>query len=534
VSIRSRPSTQARPRAGGDPAPIRPPAHLWHLWQRRAPRAARLAAALAGLAVIITYLVIALSRLSYPFTVEWLESNSLVEVHRILAGQSLYPAPTAAYVPDGYPPLYFAVSAAAASVLGVSYLPLRLVSLVSSLACFALLGRLVQRETGSAAAGTGAAGVFAGVYFATHTWFDVGRVDSLFLALSIGGLYAARSMHRTRGAIAAGALLAAAALTKQTGILEGVVVLAALAVGPRRRLAGVAALTEVTVLGISTLVLGLTSGGWYIFYVFELMSEHALNDSAIAGFWTEILPVIGIAACAALIGALRAPLVLLAGCGALVVESYATLVHSGGDVNDLLPAYLAVALLAGLAMGAQRAWWVAAVSALLVLAQSGWLLSGFHPAQAIPTSADRAVGERFVAGLRALGGTVAIPGDPGLSLLAGMAPAAAHEDAAYDVLRGSDPTAITSFTGSVEHAIATYQYSAIILDSPTPPVGYEPWLSLYYRECPQPLLADVPAAAFRPVAGGITSRPFAVWLPQGRGSCPAAVSILDGSGKETP
>jgi hypothetical protein len=115
-----------------------------------------------------------------------------------------------------------------------------------------------------------------------------------------------------------------------------------------------------------------------------------------------------------------------------------------------------------------------------------------------------------------------------------MAPAAAHEDAAYDVLRGSDPTAITSFTGSVEHAIATYQYSAIILDSPTPPVGYEPWLSLYYRECPQPLLADVPAAAFRPVAGGITSRPFAVWLPQGRGSCPAAVSILDGSGKETP
>jgi len=115
-----------------------------------------------------------------------------------------------------------------------------------------------------------------------------------------------------------------------------------------------------------------------------------------------------------------------------------------------------------------------------------------------------------------------------------MAPYAAHEDAAYDVLRGSDLTAITSFTASVEQAIATYQYSAIILDSQTPPQGYEPWLSLYYRQCPQPLLADVPAAEFRPVAGGITSRPFSVWLPQGRGSCPAVVSILDGSGKETP
>src|SRR5215467_9200976 len=93
----------------------------------RAGRAVRLAVALTGLVAVGAYLVIALSRLTYPFTVEWLESNSLVEVHRILAGQALYAAPTAGYVPDGYPPLYFAVSAAVASVLGVSYLPLRLV-----------------------------------------------------------------------------------------------------------------------------------------------------------------------------------------------------------------------------------------------------------------------------------------------------------------------------------------------------------------------------------------------------------------------
>jgi hypothetical protein len=115
-----------------------------------------------------------------------------------------------------------------------------------------------------------------------------------------------------------------------------------------------------------------------------------------------------------------------------------------------------------------------------------------------------------------------------------MTPAAAHEDAAYDVLRGSDPAAITTFTASVEHALATHQYSAIILDSQTPPVGYQPWLSLYYRECPQLLLAGAPAAAFRPVAGGVTSRPFSLWLPQDRGSCQAAFSLLAGSGQEAP
>src|SRR6185437_15255379 len=273
------PGILRRPRDAAEPAIAR---SSWRQW---APRAARLAAALAGLAAIGAYLFVAVSRLDYPFALEYLEGNSLVEVHRILAGQPLYPAPAAGYVPDGYPPLYFAVSAAAARVLGVSYLPLRLVSLLSSLACFALLARLVQRETGSLAAGTGAAGLFAATYFVTGSWFDVARVDSLFLALSIAALYAARWMSGPPGAVAAGLLLATAALTKQTGLAEGAMVLAVLLTGPRRRLACIAALTEAAVVGVSTLVLGLTSGGWYVFYVFRLMSEHSLTASHLGWFW---------------------------------------------------------------------------------------------------------------------------------------------------------------------------------------------------------------------------------------------------------
>jgi hypothetical protein len=525
VTFSSSPDIKPRPRSAGRPAPA------GRLWRQDASRAARLAAALAGLVAICAYLFIALSRLTYPFALEWLEGNSLVEVHRILAGQSLYPAPSAGYVPDGYPPLYFYVAAAAARVLGVSYLPLRLVSLLSSLACFALLARLVQRETGSIAAGAGAAGVFAATYFATNTWFDVGRVDSLFLALSLGGLYAARWMRGARGAIVAGVLLAATALTKQTGLAEGIAVVAALLGGPRRGLACVAALAEVTVLGVSTLVLALTSGGWYVYYVFQLMGEHSLNDSGFGWFWTALLSTVGIAACAALVGARRVPLVLLAGCAALAVEGYAALVHSGGGINDVLPAYLAVALLAGLALGSTSAWWVPSAAGVLVLAQTAFLLTGFHPSQAIPGSADRAVGERLIAGMRALGGTIAIPADPGLNVLAGLAPTA-HQDAAYDVLRATDQTAIASFRDSAANAVAARRFSAIITDGPGVPLGYPPSLSRYYRQCPQPLLAGVPAALFLPVAGAKV-RPAYVWLPQGGGSCDAAVSLLDGAAKES-
>jgi hypothetical protein len=499
-------------------------------WRQSAPRVVQLAAALAGLVAIGAYLYIALSRLTYPFALEWLEGNSLVEVHRILSGQPLYPAPTAGYVPDGYPPLYFAVSAAAARVLGVSYLPLRLVSLLSSLACFALLARLVQRETGSIAAGTGAAGVFAATYLATDTWFDVGRVDSLFLALSVAGLYAARWMRGTGSAIAVGVLLAAAALTKQTGLAEGVTVIAVLMAGPRRRLACVAALTGAAVLGISTLVLALTTGGWYLYYVFELMAQHSLSGSGFGWFWTALLSTMGIAACAALIGARRVPLVLLAGCAALALEGYAALVHRGGGINDVLPAYLAVALLAGLALSRGSAWWATSASGVLVLTQSAFLLTGFHPSQAIPTRADRAIGQRLIAGMRTLGGTIAVPADPGLNVLAGIAPTA-HEDAVHDVLRATDQTAIAGFRRNAADAVAAHRFSAIITDGPGLPLGYPPSLGQYYRLCPQPLLAGDPAARFRPVAG-VDTRPASVWLPQGGGSCQVVISVLDGAAKE--
>lgn len=494
-----------------------------------APRAARLAAALAGLVAIGAYLFIALRRLDYPFALEQLEGNSLVEVHRILAGQALYPAPSVGYVPDGYPPLYFYLSAAVARVFGASYLTLRLVSLASSLACFALLARLVQRETGSIAAGTGAAGVFAATYFATGDWFDIGRVDSLFLALSIGGLYAVRWMRGTPGAIAAGTLLAAAALTKQTGLAELVAVPAAALLGPRRGLARVAALTAVAVVGLSTLMLRLTSGGWYTYYVVKQMSEHSLTGRNFGWFWTALATAMGLAACSALIGARRVPRELLAGCAALAVEGYATLVHSGGTINDVLPAYLAVALLAGLALGngpgrSSTGRRVTTLAGVLVLAQSVFLLASSHPSQAIPASAGRAAGERLIAGMRALGGDVAVPTDPSLSLQAGMTPSA-HQGAVYDVVRATDMAGIASYKDSAAAALKARQFSAIISPGPGKVFYNPPHLLKYYQECLQPPPAG-PATVLIPVAGH-QPRPAVVWIPRG-GSCQHALRILSG------
>jgi dolichyl-phosphate-mannose-protein mannosyltransferase len=509
------------------------------------PRALRAAAAVAGLAVIGAYLAIALARLGYPFHLEILEGNSLIEVRRILAGQPLYPPPSASYVPDGYPPLYFAVSAAAASVLGPSYLTLRLVSLVASLACFAILGRLAQRETGSRAAGLAAAGLLAATYFATATWFDVARVDSLFLAFSIAGLYAARWARGTRGAMVAGLLLGAAFCTKQSALAEGVAVIAALAARPgRRRLAVPAAATYATIVGGSTLALGLASHGWYVYYVFEQMSQHALDPSAASQFWiSELLPTLGIAIAAAVLGARRTPLVLLAGCAALLVEGFAASTQTGSNVNDLLPAYLAVVLLAGLAMGGRpsatsdrspalrgrpvfllRRWAPVAASAL-VLAQLGALAAGFQLYQALPPNADRVAGQRLAAATRALGGTVAIPADPGIAVAAGLPPT---EDtvAAADVWRSSAQNPKTLFMTSLTRAVAGQRFNGIITEFHRDLRGFPADLPRYYHRCPQTLLDGALSVPFPPNAN--TAFAVSVWLPNGHGpSCAAVARMLE-------
>jgi Dolichyl-phosphate-mannose-protein mannosyltransferase len=520
-----------------------------------APRAVRVVAALAGLAVIGTYVGVALARLGYPGHLEILEDNSLIEMRRILAGQQLYPAPSAGYVPDGYTPLYFAVSAAAASVLGQSYLPLRLVSLVASLACFAILGRLVQRETGSRGAGLAAAGLLAATYFGTYTWFDLGRVDSLFLALSVAGLYAARWAGRTRGAIVAGLLLGAAFCTKQSALAEGVAVLVALAAGPRRRLAVPAAITYAAVVGGSTLALGLASRGWYVYYVFEQMSQHALNPTAASQFWVnELLPTLAVALCAALLGARRMPFTLLAGCAALVAESFAARAQSGSNLNDLLPAYLAVAVLAGLAMGGRspllpsvapgrlaRArvagmapfariarWrarpWIPVAAGVLVIVQIGLLASGFRLSQAFPPDNDRAADQRLVAAARSLGGTVAIPAAPGIAVSAGLPPTE-DQVAAADVMRASDQSAKAVFMASLAQAVATQKYSAIFTEYYGDLRGFPADLPLYYYQCPQLPRDGVLSVPFAANAANLN---IYVWLPIGHGpSCAAVIRTLE-------
>ena len=89
-----------------------------------------LSAALYFLGILAAAVV---ARVAYPYEIEWMEGGVLAHVARILRGQPLYARPTLEFTPFLYPPLYYAVSAAVAKLVGLSLVPLRLVSVVATL-----------------------------------------------------------------------------------------------------------------------------------------------------------------------------------------------------------------------------------------------------------------------------------------------------------------------------------------------------------------------------------------------------------------
>lgn len=344
--------------------------------------ATRVVVVVASLVPVGVYLYVALRRLGYPYELEWLEGGAVEIVRRAADGQSLYVAPTLHYVPYPYTPLYFWVSGLVAHVTGVGFLPLRLVSVLSSVGCFAILFRLVQRETGDPVAGALAAGLFAATYEIGFTWLDIGRVDSMYLLLLLASVAAARRAWAPRSAPAAdepsdepgaragrdvragalvGVLVFAAFFTKQSGLIAMAPVLVLLVV--RRRRAGVAALGTVAALVAgSTVVLDHMTGGWYDYYVYGELMHQGVNGKA----WGRFLPhdllrpmwwAVLIGAAGLVVGARRRVLRgtwafwLAVGAG-LVASSFVARLHAGGAADVLIPAYAAISLLAGLGYGA--------------------------------------------------------------------------------------------------------------------------------------------------------------------------------------
>jgi len=415
------------------------------------PGAQRVLGVLALLPVL-AYVVVALLRVGYPYELTYFEGSTVEVMARVVAGQPLYAAPTDEWAPWPYPPLYFWISAVPGHLLGVSLLPMRLVSLTASLVAFGFVALIVRRYGGSTVAGLVAAGLFAATYWVSGAWFDTARVDSLLIALLLGAIYVGMRVTTWRGGMALGAVLFVGFLTKQnTLIVAAPVVLWLLW---RRRRVGLSAVVTlgVTVLG-STVIGDVLTGGWYSRYVVRQLLSQAWALSWLYDFWLrDILAPFAVCAVVVAVGlvmswrrgwrpASRIPgdhtAYLLAGVVGLLGTAWAARLHEGGYANVSIPAQAAVSVVVGcllsrLLRSTAVSTGVVTVVGVAFLVQAA-LMTTFQP-QVLPSAADRAAGDRFVAALTHLPGRVLVPTHPYYLRLAGLPPNASAI-AIYDIYR---------------------------------------------------------------------------------------------------
>ncbi len=456
------------------------------------------------------YLFVALSRIHYPFELEWMEGGMVDHIRRVLSGRLLYGPPSLEFGPVIYPPLYFYIGAAVSLWLGVGFLPLRLVSLLASLGCFGIIFQWVRKETGKVGPGLFAAGLYAATFPLSGAWFDIARVDSLFLFLLLGALYWALFADRLSLVLLSALTLTLAGLTKQTGFFMAAP-LTVYFFFTRPKYCFFFMLTAAAWIGGSHLVLNQIHAGWYQYYLFEVPHQHEIYWKSLRSFWrNDLLQPMGIACgfgCLYLIRILfktsrqKAFFYWTVGAGMLTITALSR-AHSQAYRNVLFPAYALIAILAALGITnvtearSSTRYPLLSVGALGLLAflQMSRLL--YVPTPQIPTARDRQAGARLVELIHATPGEILLPYHGFLPTLAGKA-TSAQAMAVFDIVRVGDQQG-GKLIEKFRQAVRTGRFEMIIVDHLPGLVVFEEALKTNYHKTDN-LIND--PSVFWPVTG---------------------------------
>ena len=396
-------------------------------------RWARALALLAALVHFLLVLFVVISRINYRYDLEWLEGASLHQVYRAYMGQSLYVQPSLEYIALPYTPLYFYLAALFVNITGLSFLPLRLISFLSAVGCMLIIYRAVESSTSSEPAAFAAAGAFAATFMLGGAWFDIARVDMLFVFLCLAGVFAL-GRQTTSTSMLAGFLFACALMTKQTTLPFLALIGGATLLLFRRQsipLVGSFALLAL----LAYWYLAASTGGWFQYYTVRLAGIHdvawSLTPSVVSGAFGVVTVWVLVGLAPLILGfrlvlADRLHLYYYIAVAGLIGASIFGRLIVGAYNNALVPAYAGLSLLFGLGLGwltspghiriarpgtYRLALWLTVLLQFAVLA--------YDPTPQIPTRADRKAGDALVARLQSGPGDVLVPFHNYLGLFAG-------------------------------------------------------------------------------------------------------------------
>lgn len=456
---------------------------------------------------LAAWLTIAALRFHYPFELEWNSGAMRDHCARLLAGQPLFAPPSADWIPYFYSPLYVQICALIMRLTGgqPSYEAMRAVSIAatlgSGLLLFAWTRWLVQEterpddspapnqeiraakdETNRRVAllwGGAAAGLFFAAYRMTGAWYDIERLDSLFLFWALlGGFLLEGALAKAPAAMAragaAGLIFALAVLTKQQAILfliGGGLALAWRKDWPQFAVyAGVAAL----VLTVGIVMNDRGSEGWFWRYMFVIPLAQGIKVPLVLRFLFQDMPLYGpsvaILACCLLNRRRNKPALerphspRRPGAAALVITGAALLIslssraHWGGYENVLMPAFAFTGFMGCVAAGRLEITTprMGLIALLLILAQFAVL--AYRPDMQIPIAQNYSAGIAYEDAVRRLEreGTVLSFEHGGFTATPHL-----HSMSLYNFLLARQPV-----PESVRAGFLARRYAVILTDSP--------------------------------------------------------------------
>jgi len=430
-------------------------------------RLQRLALA-AALWYLLAFIFIAISSIHYPYLLEWMEGQTMDVARRILEGKPLYVEPHIDYVPFIYPPLYYEAVAMMTKIVGVELFAARLVSVIANAATALILFRWVQRETASRQYAFISIGLFYATYMLSARWFDIARVDSLYVALLMGAAYLFIYGRSVFASLITGLLMALAFLTKQSVVMALVpLLLAGLWLKPAYAFRSI--LVFIGAAGAWVYFYNQTTDGWLNFYLFTLPAAHQLDAYYVMGFWlfdlfTPLAPLLIIAA----MGwqdlwekDKKKAMLYLALAAGFVGSAYAGRLHRFGSPNVLIPMHLVLAMWAGFALSRFREFpKKQTIIFALILLQFAMLV--YNPLNAIPSDAMKEQNENFLARVKEFPDEVLIPELQFIQERAGKK-STIYGVAAVDVLQSSiDAQVKDALRQEMTEALSAHRYQAVI------------------------------------------------------------------------
>ncbi len=365
----------------------------------------------------VVWIVLALIRLPYPFELEWVGGAMRDHCLRIAQGLPLYTPPGPDWIPYEYPPLYMWLAARLSLSTGCTlYVAMRAISILSTIGCALLIGVWTRQLIGNTEHrglwSMTAAGLFLAAYRLTGAWYDVERIDMLFLFLSLSGILLLERGGNATGLAAL--ILACAFFTKQQAILFVVGGAAAMAYRRQWRALVLFAVLSILFCTIPAVALNSASGGWFGYYCFHVPLANGTRIDLARQYLFGDLPLY--APCFALL-AIAALIAYQQRAAHTRLERYAVLIamtlmgllgslmsraHWGGDQNVLIAGFLFLGTAACVAVGRMDHLYGKAVAPLCLLLIAQFLVGAYRPDAQLPTPANRVAGERYLRAVRDL------------------------------------------------------------------------------------------------------------------------------------